>query len=168
MNQPTTTNSLLERCVIWVGAAALILLGLLICASVVLRLTGSVIKGNSEIGEMLIIIVASTALVAATLTSAHPYVHMLVDKIATRWRYRLAAVIAAIGAVFWSVVAWMNGKIAIENAALIEETELLRISLTPFRTIWIISLLLVAAVLVAGVVQSLRASNEVIDESREP
>jgi TRAP-type C4-dicarboxylate transport system permease small subunit len=167
MNQPSSTNSPLERCIVWVGAIALISLGLLICASVVLRTTGSVIKGNSEIGEMLIIIVASTALVVATFSSAHPYVHMLVDKITPRWRYRLAAVIAAIGAVFWSVTAWMNGKVTIENAALIEETELLRISLTPFRTFWVLALLLVAAVLTLRALQSLRDSNK-SDELREP
>jgi len=148
----------LDRVVVWIGATALVLLGLLICATVALRVVGSVIKGNGEIGEMLIIVVASTALLTATLTDGHPHVHMLIEKIATRWRYRIGAAITVLAALFWATAAWMNGAVALENAALIEETELLHIPLTPFRIVWIVALSLVALLLVARVVQTLRAS----------
>jgi TRAP-type C4-dicarboxylate transport system permease small subunit len=150
-------TNVLKRCVVWIGAVALVLLGLLICVSVGLRMTGAVIKGSSEIGEMLIIIVAATAIVTATLTDGHPYVHMLVEKISNYRRSLLAAVVSLIGAAFWALMAWVNGTVAIENARLIEETELLRISIVPFRWLWILCLLIVAAVLTMRAVQSFKS-----------
>jgi TRAP-type C4-dicarboxylate transport system permease small subunit len=158
MHQANSAPShFLERCIVWIGAVALVLLGLLICVSVGLRMVGAVIKGSSEIGEMLIIIVAATAIVTATLTDGHPFVHMLVEKISSRRRYLLAAIVSLVGAAFWATMAWVNGAVAIENARLIEETELLRISIIPFRWLWIVCLILVAAVLTMRAIQSFKA-----------
>ena len=154
----STPPNILERCIVWIGAVALVLLGLLICLSVGLRMTGAVIKGSSEIGEMLIIIVAATAIVTATLTDGHPYVHMLVDKISSNRRYLLAGVVSLIGAAFWATMAWVNGTVAIENAHLIEETELLRISIIPFRWFWIACLLVVVIVLAIRALHSFKSS----------
>lgn len=157
MHQPASPNTLLERTIVWIGAAALVLLGGLICLSVGLRMAGAVVKGSAEIGEMLIIIVSATAIVTATFTDAHPSVHMLVEKLGKTARTRLAAVIGIVGAVFWAATAWINGKVAIENAGLIEETELLRISVIPFRWLWIACLALVAIVLVVQVLRSMKS-----------
>lgn len=157
MNQPNSPPTLFERAVVWLGATALVLLGALICASVGLRITGAVIKGSSEIGEMLIIIVAATAIVTATLTDGHPYVHMLVDKLKSNVRYRLAAYISLVCAVFWGAMAWMNSAVAIENTRLIEETELLRISVIPFRWLWVACLIAVAAILALRAIRQLKS-----------
>jgi TRAP-type C4-dicarboxylate transport system permease small subunit len=156
MNQ-STPPTVFERAIVWLGAVSLVLLGLLICASVGLRVVGAVIKGSSEIGEMLIIVVAATAIVTATLTDGHPYVHMLVDKLKHSVRYRLAACVSLIGVAFWSLVAWMNGAVAIENTRLIEETELLRISVIPFRWLWVGCLIAVAAILAIRAIQQIKA-----------
>jgi TRAP-type C4-dicarboxylate transport system permease small subunit len=161
MHPPNSTlPNVFERCIVWIGALALVSLGLLICVSVGLRMTGAVIKGSSEIGEMLIIIVAATAIVTATLTDGHPYVHMLVEKISSYRRSLLAAVISLIGAAFWALMAWVNGAVAIENARLIEETELLRISIVPFRWLWVLCLLVVAAVLTMRAMQSFKSRGD--------
>lgn len=119
-------------------------------------MAGAVVKGSAEIGEMLIIIVSATAIVTATLTDAHPWVHMLVEKLGVTLRTRLAALIGAVGALFWATVAWVNGEVAIENARLIEETELLQISVIPFRWIWILCLSAVAVILVMRVIRLLK------------
>ncbi|HTE40575.1 MAG TPA: TRAP transporter small permease subunit [Steroidobacteraceae bacterium] len=157
MQSPKIPPTLLDKIVVWIGAAALVLLGLLITASVLLRAAGGVIKGNSEIGEMLIIIVASCALVTATFSDGHPHVHMLIDKLKSNWRTRVAIVVTALGALFWTATAWMNAKVAIGNAILIEETELLHIPLPPFRAVWIAALAIVAGLLIARIVRLLRS-----------
>lgn len=154
---PNIPSTRFESAIVWIGAFALCALGLLICASVGLRLTGAVIKGNAEIGEMLIIIVASTSLVTATFSGAHPYVHMLVDRLAKRRRALLAALIGTIAALYWAITAWVNADMTIDNARVVEQTELLKISLTPFRIIWVASLTLIAILLAVRAVQSLRS-----------
>jgi TRAP-type C4-dicarboxylate transport system permease small subunit len=156
MQPSPPASSILDKIVVWLGAVALVLLGLLITVSVLVRATGGVIKGNSEIGEMLIIVVASCALVAATLSDGHPHIHMIVEKISSSLRRKIALAITCLGAIFWAAAAWMNGLVAIENTKLIEETEILRIPLAPFRLVWIAALALVTALLVAKAIQMLR------------
>jgi TRAP-type C4-dicarboxylate transport system permease small subunit len=159
MNHPSSISRL-ERCIVWIGAISLMALGILICASVALRMAGSVITGSGELGEMLIIIVAAASLVAATLGDSHPHVHMIVDRLSPKVRAWVAASIACAGALYWTAAAWMNGKIAVENARLVEETELLQISLTPFRAVWIVALLLIALLLVWRAVRVRRDSRD--------
>jgi len=144
-----------ENTVVWIGAIALMLLGILICVAVGARLLGGVIRGNAEIGEMLIIVVASTSLVAATFSGAHPYVHMLVDRLSSRSRGRLIALVTATAALFWAVAAWVNGKVTIENHSLVEHTELLRISLIPFRIVWVAALVAITLVLAIRAIKAL-------------
>jgi TRAP-type C4-dicarboxylate transport system permease small subunit len=147
MSTTTRIHRLIGQISIAVGAIALLAFGALMTAGVAMRLGDGVITGAAEISEMLVIVMASMSLLAATVYGAHPFVHMFVDRLQTSTKRRVAILVAALSCGFWAIASFVNGRVAFENWQLIEETELLRISVIPFRLIWTAALALIAIIL---------------------
>lgn len=129
------------------GALALLSIGALMTMGVITRFSGGMISGATEISEMLVIIMSSMSLLAATVYDAHPRVHMLVDRMTPRTRRLVGALVAALATGFWTIATFITGRVTIENARLVEETELLRLSVIPYRAIWTVSLAVLTLVL---------------------
>jgi TRAP-type C4-dicarboxylate transport system permease small subunit len=147
MTATTRIQRIIGQISVAIGAAALLAFGALMTTGVAMRLSDGVITGAAEISEMLVIVMASMSLLAATVYGAHPFVHMLVDKLQTNTKRRVAMFVAALSCAFWAIASFVNGRVAFENWRLIEETELLRISVIPFRLIWTAALALIAIIL---------------------
>jgi len=148
MSATTRTAYIIGRISLALGAVALLAIGALITASVALRFAGGVIKGGTEITEMLVIIMASMSLLAATVYGAHPHVHMLVDRLRPLAKRRVAIFTAALAAGFWAVATFVTGRVTFENWQVVEETELLQLSVIPYRIIWTLALALLTVILV--------------------
>jgi TRAP-type C4-dicarboxylate transport system permease small subunit len=147
MSATTRIHRIIGHISVAVGAIALLAFGALMTASVAMRSGNGVITGATEMSEMLVIIMASMSLVAATVYRAHPFVHMLIDRLRPNPKRAVAMLVAALSCSFWAIAAFVNGHVAFENWQLIEETELLRISVIPFRMIWTAALALIAIIL---------------------
>lgn len=152
---PSSLTATLIRCIgigaIVIGSLALLAIGVLMTAGVAIRFSGGVITGGAEISEMLVIVMAAMSLVAATAFESHPHMPIVIERLTAPTRRRLAIVVGTLAAAFWGTAAFMTARIAIENARVVEETELLRISVIPFRAIWTLALLLITVILLIRV-----------------
>jgi TRAP-type C4-dicarboxylate transport system permease small subunit len=147
MSATTRIHRVIGQTAVAIGSVALLAIGALMTASVLIRFAGGVITGGTEISEMLVIIMASMSLLAATVYGAHPHVHMLVDRMRTHTKRRVLMLVAALSCGFWAMATFVNGRVTLENWALVEETELLHISVIPFRLLWTAALALIAIIL---------------------
>lgn len=152
---PSSLTATFIRCIgigaIVIGSLALLAIGALMTAGVAIRFSGGVLAGGTEISEMLVIVMAAMSLVAATAFEAHPHVPILVERLTAPTRRRIAIAVGTLAAAFWGTAAFMTARIAIENSRVIEETELLRISVIPFRATWTLALALITMILLIRV-----------------
>lgn len=133
---------------LWVGAAALLMLALVIVIAALARLLGTAIVGGSEIVDVSIIVVASMALVAGTAANTHPSVHILTRRLSTGAQRTLKMAAALIACAFFAVLCYESALVLISYARLGEYTQLLRVSITPFRAVWVASLATLCLVLI--------------------
>jgi len=108
------------------------------------RHTGFTLLGSIEVVQTCIVLIASSAMIFATLTGSHAAVHILTERLSPPAVQRLARVAAALSAVLFLILAtgclWLvadmwNGH---------ERTELLHIPIKPLRLLQILALAFVA------------------------
>ena len=138
---------------LWSGASALLLLALVIVATALARTLGWVMAGSSEVVDVAIIVVASTALVAGTAAGSHPSVHILTSRMHPDRQKHLKIAASMLACAFFALLCYESGVILIRYAKLGESTQLLRISITPFRVVWVMSLATICVLLLLRVSQ---------------
>jgi TRAP-type C4-dicarboxylate transport system permease small subunit len=134
----------LERPIFLVGSAGLLLAMAVDSLAVLGRHAGFVVAGSIELVQCAIVVIASAAMVLATVSGAHATVHIITsrlsDSAAARWaRFADAAsacvfLLLAAGSIWIATELWDTG----------ERTEILGVSMRWLRLIWIASSLLIA------------------------
>ena len=137
MNSSRGTRERLVNLVAYAGGVALVGLLVLIVGNVLFRLTGRIIPGSYELAELIIPIIAGTAVLCATLSGSHVAIDFVVDRFPHASRRRIAIAMALAGALYWCVVAWAGALVALRNTRLGEYTEVLGISVAPLRWMWV-------------------------------
>jgi TRAP-type C4-dicarboxylate transport system permease small subunit len=150
MSVPTRADRLVHRIstvALWAGAAALLLLALVIVGTALARTVGWVLVGGSEIVDVAIIIVSSMALVAGTAAGTHPSVHILTSRLSVERQKHLKIGASLLACVFFALLCFESAIALINYARLGEYTQLLHINITPFRAVWVFALAVICLVL---------------------
>jgi TRAP-type C4-dicarboxylate transport system permease small subunit len=108
------------------------------------RHTGFTLLGSIEVVQTCIVLIASSAMIFATLKGSHAAVHILTERLSAPTVQRLASVASALSAALFLVLAagclWLVADLWNGH----ERTELLHIPITPLRLLQIAALAFVA------------------------
>jgi TRAP-type C4-dicarboxylate transport system permease small subunit len=127
--------------------------------NVLARIFGSVIAGTYELTEVLIVVVAGTALGYAALQKSHVVVDVITARLKKRVRVIINICTSTLGLVVWGLVTWQSINLLFIRWS-DEDTELLHVPYYPFRILWIIGLVFLCLVLVKDIVSALRGEDK--------
>jgi TRAP-type C4-dicarboxylate transport system permease small subunit len=130
----------IENTALVIGGIALLLLALLQVASVLARVLGGVVPASSELALGLVIVMVATALVAATAHGSHPQVRAILQKLNPRVRRAAMLATGLLAIAYWALLFWHGWILTRDNAAVGERTEILGLSVIPFRVVWLAGL----------------------------
>lgn len=130
------------------GAVFLIAIMFFICANVVSRIFGAVIPGTYELVEIMVVIVAGFALSDTEIHHRQTNVDMVTIHLPKKIKLWIENACNLISLVYWAIIAWASIGITLDKAFKGEETDLLKISVIPFRVIWVIGLILICFVII--------------------
>lgn len=130
------------------GGLFLVAIMLMVCSNVVFRIFAGVIPGTYELVEILIVVVAGFALSDTEIHHRQTRVDMVTSHLPKNMKRWLENVSYLISLVYWAIIAWASLNITIDKAAKGETTDVLNISIIPFRVIWILGLVLICLVII--------------------
>lgn len=130
----------IETTALATGGVALLLLAVLQVASVLARVLGGVVPASSELALGLVIVMVATALVAATAHGSHPQVRAILQKLSPRVRQTAMLATGLLAIAYWALLFWHGWILTWDNAAVGERTEILGLSVIPFRIVWLAGL----------------------------
>jgi TRAP-type transport system small permease protein len=136
-----------------IGSAGLLAATLTDALAVAGRHSGFHLLGSIELVQASVVLVASSAMIAATIVGAHASVHILTERLAAATAARLARIAAAMSALVFLLFAAGSVWVASDLWTGFEQTELLGIPLRWFRLLWIAAALLVALLFVRATVR---------------
>lgn len=139
----------LGRAAFLVGSAGLLAATATDALAVLGRHTGVALLGSIELVQVAVVLVASAAMIGATVERAHASVHIFTERMAPPTAARLARGAALLGASLFVLIALGSAIVAADLWNGHERTELLGIPLRPFRLVWIAAALTVAALFTA-------------------
>ena len=143
MTSSGQTHFFSGRAVVAFGSVALVAQMLVVSISTLARHLGIALPGSIEIAQIIIAIIASTALLTATAFGVHAAVHLILDRIGNdlaAWINRLTCLL---GGIFWSLLVIGGVWIILDVWRGHEETILLGIPLVPIRGIWLVACLVI-------------------------
>lgn len=148
-----------------VGAVVLAAIMFLICANVAYRIFGGVIPGAYDLVETLIVATAIFSVVDAELHKGHTNVDMVTMHLPVKVRLWLENFCNAICLVFWGIVGWASLRLTLAKAEVGETTEVIGMSIIPFRWIWVTGLALLCLVILMNMGKVFKQLGEKTHES---
>jgi TRAP-type C4-dicarboxylate transport system permease small subunit len=140
--------SILERNM---GAVCLTAVMVIICANVAYRVIGGIIPGTFDLVELLIVPAVGFALVTVELAKRHTIVDMVTTHLPTKVRSWVEICVTIIALFYWTVICWATWGMLLKKMATGEHTQLLQVSVIPFRIIWIFALVWLCGVIVLNI-----------------
>ena len=140
----------------YIGTFALAAVMLIIVANVIYRVFGGVIAGTYDLVETITVLVASFALTNTELAKKHTNVDMLIVLMKDKPKIWLEQLCNVISFVYWLTIAWATIRVTIDKAAVGETTDLLKVSIIPFRGIWSFALVLMAFIVIYNIYRNFR------------
>lgn len=125
--------------VVAIGMLALVGELILVFAAAILRNLGVALPGTVESVELLIAVIASAAIVRATLAGNHATIKLAIDRVSARVRNRLHVFVHLCGALYWAMLALGTTWIIFEVWGRQEATMLLELPVVPFRIVWLLA-----------------------------
>ena len=107
------------------------------------RHLGFRLLGSIEIVQSAVVLIATSAMIVATIVGAHASVHIFTERMSPVVAGRLARVAASLGALAFALLAIGSAWVASDLWNGFEQTELLGIGLRWLRALWIAAALLV-------------------------
>jgi TRAP-type C4-dicarboxylate transport system permease small subunit len=123
-----------------IGSAALTIVMLIITANVIVRIFGGILAGTYDLIEITIVICIVFALASTERHKRHTFIDMLTMHFPKKVQLNIENFNNLISFVFWGVICVSSAIVTYEKAQKGEYTDLLRISIIPFRTFWVIGL----------------------------
>ena len=133
------------------GAVCLTAVMVIICANVAYRVIGGIIPGTYDLVELLIVPAVGFALVTVELTKRHTIVDMVTTHLPRKVRLGVEICVTVIALFYWTVICWATWKMLLKKMATGEHTQLLQVSVIPFRIIWIFALVWLCGVIVLNI-----------------
>lgn len=138
----------LGKAAYWIGSIGLLTATAADALAVLGRHTGFALLGSIEIIQVSVVLIASTAMVAATIVGSHASVHILTERLAQPKARLLARISNALSALVFLLLAAGSIWVASDLWSGFEQTELLGIPLRWFRAAWIAAALLIVALFI--------------------
>jgi TRAP-type C4-dicarboxylate transport system permease small subunit len=129
--------SIIERNV---GAFFMLGVVIIMCANVVYRGFGGIIAGTFDLVELLIIPAIGFALVTVELQRRHIVVDMVTTRLPKKLQSWMVIFVTFIGLLYWAAICWASWKMLLKKMVTGEHTQLLQVSVIPFRIIWVFAL----------------------------
>lgn len=139
-----------------IGQFALAAVMLIITANVFYRIFGRIIPGTYDLIETVVVLVSAFALPLCELAKKHTNVDMLTVLMKDKPRIWLEQFCNLISFCYWVTIAWATIRVTFEKAAIGERTDLLKISIIPFRFVWSFGLFLMAAIVIYNIYRNFR------------
>lgn len=159
MEQESTKNKQIRTILLIIGGVSIIGLMLLIVGNILFRLSGFIIPGSYELAELIIPVIGAAAIIGATIYSAHVSVDLLTSRFTPSTQLYVSVFVGVVGACYWIVMGFAAALTALRNSGLGETTELLGLSVPPFRWLWVAVSIYVAIHLLVNVVHTLKRHN---------
>lgn len=137
-------DSLLARMAFAVGGTGLISATLADAVAVTGRHVGFNLLGSIELVQAAVVLLATSAMLIATITDNHASVHMLTSRLSTERARMMARVAAFVSGVTFLVILAGSLWISAEMWNSHEQSELLHIPFRWLRLLWIIAAVLIA------------------------
>ncbi|MFM6930998.1 MAG: TRAP transporter small permease subunit [Novosphingobium sp.] len=141
---PSKPDSLLARIAFAVGGVGLIGATLSDAIAVTGRHAGFNLLGSIELVQAAVVLLATSAMLIATITDNHASVHMLTSRLSTKRARMMARVAAFVSGVTFLVILAGSLWISAEMWNAHEQSELLHIPFRWLRMVWLIAALLIA------------------------
>ena len=139
-------GAVLERAAFIVGSIGLLAAMSTDALAVLGRHVGLPVLGSIEVVQASVVLLASAAMVGATLRSAHARAHLVVDRLGPVGKRRILRCADMLSAGVFAVFAIGSTWIAGEMWGSHEHSELLHIPWRWLRVIWIVSALIICGV----------------------
>lgn len=140
----------------WIGIAAMTTVMLIVTGNVVWRIFGKVIPGTYDLVETITVLVAAFAIVKCEMEKKYTTVDMLTTLMKKRTQIWFEQICHVISFGFWATICYATIMITIDKAKVGEYTDLLKISIIPFRAIWSYALALIALLVVYNFYKNFR------------
>lgn len=145
-NLPENAGGTGGRIIFFVGSVGLLVATLTDSIAVLGRHAGFALIGSIELVQMAIVLIASAAMIFATLHKAHAAVHILTERLEPATVGRLARVTDLVSALLFALMALGSAILISDLWDGYERTELLLIPLRGFRILFASALALVALI----------------------
>ena len=142
------------------GAAFLLSVVAIMCANVAYRAIGGIIPGTFDLVELLIIPAIGFALVTVELQRGHVVVDMVTIHLPSGLRSLLQIFMSVVSLFYWGAVCWAAWMMMLRKMATGEHTQLLQVSVIPFRAVWVFSLAWVCVVIIVNIRGMFKGSSE--------
>ena len=142
------------------GAAFLMSVVVIMCANVAYRALGGIIAGTFDLVELLIVPAVGFALVLVEYQQKNTVVDMVTIHLKPKLRRGLEIIMSMISLLYWTALCLVSLMMLFKKMVTGEHTQLLQLSVTPFRAIWTITLAGVCVVIVRNLVLKFKSSLE--------
>lgn len=134
-----------------IGAAFLLGVVTIMCANVAYRAIGGIIPGTFDLVELLIVPAIGFALVTVEYQRRHTVVDMITTHLPAGVRSWLEVVVSIISLFYWAALCWAGWKMLLRKMATGETTQLLQLSVIPYRIVWVFTLGWICVVIIWNV-----------------
>jgi TRAP-type C4-dicarboxylate transport system permease small subunit len=134
-----------------IGAVFLLAVVTIMCANVAYRAIGGIIPGTFDLVELLIVPAIGFALVTVEYQRRHTVVDMIVTLLPARARSWLDLIVSIISIFYWAALCWASYKMLLRKMATGEATQLLQLSVIPYRMVWVFTLAWICIVIIHSV-----------------
>lgn len=147
-------EKIISKVVFWgliIGTLALVGVMLIIDANIVYRAFGRIIAGTYDLVEITIVVAVAFALTYTEFYQAHTRVDLFTSKMPKGMKLGFEYFSNILSVVYWSTIVYATAKLTMEKAALGEKTDLLKISIIPFRVFWLVGLVIVVLIVLLNI-----------------
>jgi TRAP-type C4-dicarboxylate transport system permease small subunit len=140
----------------YIGTLALASVMLIIVSNVIYRALGGALPGTYDLVETVTVVVAAFALTSTELAKKHTNVDALISHMKEKPRIWLEQFCDLISFFYWLTICWATVRVTIDKAKVGEVTDMLKVSIVPFRVGWCFALFLMALIVVYNVYRNFR------------
>jgi TRAP-type C4-dicarboxylate transport system permease small subunit len=149
-------------CIYGRNIAAVFLLAVvgIMVANVAYRAIGGIIPGTFDIVELFIVPAIGFALITVEYQKRHTIVDMVTIHLPAGFRSVLEIVVSIISFFYWAALCWAGWKMLMRKMATGEATQLLQMSVTPFRIVWVFALGWICVVIIWNVAKLVKGGEK--------
>ncbi len=147
------------------GSLALLVAMAVDFVAVLGRHLGKPFLGSIELVQVCVVVAASAAVIGATLSGAHAAVHVITERMRPAAQRAFARLAAVFSVLFFAALAVASIWLTADTFGGHERTDLLKLSILPFRAIWCVAMVFAALISVVGIFRPRLPSDEA---PREP